>query len=220
MPKTKRKDKIDAIAKLLGVIAIVSGGLFGAIKYYDYHREKRLERISHTIEFIEKYNSEPFVSYREHLNYVIFYGCVKSDNPTLLIRLEEIAFVPDRNDPDQGTRRLKVVLTTDDKKYITQRIHQCAAKEAFAVIELIDLLYACVDSGLCDKHMFIRELRSRSNTLAYFLDDFIEQTRSSEHMDSFGAGVYAARERGFSEVILDQRVNVLHLQMLRKTTPR
>ena len=67
--------------------------------------------------------------------------------------------------------------------------------------------------------MFIRELRSRSNTLAYFLDDFIKQTRSSEHVDSFGGGVYAARERGFSEVILDERVNVMHLQMIRDTSP-
>lgn len=72
MTNMKRNDKIDVIVKIVGVIAIVCGGLFGVVKYYDYHHEKKLEKIANTIKFIEKYNSEPFVSYRDHLNYVIF----------------------------------------------------------------------------------------------------------------------------------------------------
>jgi len=216
----KIKDKIDVIGKIVGITSIVCGELFGLIKYREYHQEKKLERISNKIKFIEKYNSEPFVTYREHLNYVVLYGCTKSENPIILFSLEEIEFIPDPNDPNQFTRRSKVILSKDDKKRITERIGQCAEKEAIAVIEQIDLLKDCVDFGLCDKHMFIEEFRSRSNTLSYFLDDFIKGIRKIEGMNSFESGVFAARDPYFKQVTVDPdvRISQMRLRVLRKTS--
>lgn len=171
MPLKDHKDACATVGSIVGILAILVGGIFAAYKYI---QEAKADRTKETLAYIDRYQKSPMHDVRMKLEDV-------------WIHHEEQLVTNLRNgEKDYEQFVLKVI---DDEKL---------EKDVFALIDFFQSVQTCISTKLCDEvtarsffcadaisffhlhYRFIARERSKRNdpTLAESLEKFSNTTCS------------------------------------------
>jgi hypothetical protein len=160
--------KVAVLRKLVWIkrTAIRLSLVFGlAYSVIQYERVKLDGQVKQTLSFYDKFNSSPFVGYRELLSDTI-------DSNTEQIRLSA-----KKGDEDFARVILAIVEKKDVKKSLSM------------IFDFFDGIAACMETGICDQDTAIQLFQARAAEIYKMFYPYIKKIRIENNNEEYAKGL-------------------------------
>ena len=144
--------------------ALIVGGIFAVQQYVE---KKSDDRIKEAINFLDRYNREPFSIAHDRI---------------------EIAW--EANAKDEEKCKAAAGCVADFNSFLMGVIEKESLRSSvFVIVDFYSSLAACVDEGICDKSISKRFFRDEAASYFYRHYPLIMQEREQQKNTKFGAGL-------------------------------